>query len=250
MYKYKKVMYMHSNSLRYKREYFTTYQYNGADGYVSIPHLYRLMQETASLQLYEYYDSLESLKEKGLAYILSRIDVKFKKQVGSYEKIFIESWGRASSAVTLTRNYMISDAKKNIIAEATSVWAFLDLEKRKVIRTTEIPHPVKECTDDVDCDVMSRISVPENQELIGKKTVMKSDIDLYGHMNNSKYIDLVCDFAPVGEKRISELKIFFRKECREGEELSVLCGECGGKLVISGIKSDGERSFDCELTLE
>ena len=238
-----------TNRTKYNRDYFTSYQFNDANGNLKIPHLYRLMQETASLQLYEYYDSLEYIKSLDRAYMILKIDIAFYDTVKSYENITVSSWGRENGLAKMLRNYTVKRKNGELIAEANSLWAYVDLNRRRPVKISEIPHQMEICEDDVNADAKFKIILPDDMAYVGEKKVIFSDTDLYGHMNNACYVDLICDILPLDRQFLSHLRIEFVSECRIGTVIKIKACEKDNIVYISGEKEDGVVAFNAEATL-
>ena len=59
-------------------------------------------------------------------------------------------------------------------------------------------------------------------ELAGTRRVTYSDVDYNGHMNNTKYPDMLCDFLPdATRRRVSGLSLSYLHEAPYGFDLSV-----------------------------
>jgi acyl-ACP thioesterase len=78
----------------------------------------------------------------------------------------------------------------------------------------------------LDFTTPRRFALPEDMVEVGKRRIVYSDIDYNGHMNNTRYPDMVCDYLPEGTvPRIHTMHLEFAKEAKYGATLRVLRGE-------------------------
>ncbi len=236
--------------IKYQSEFITSSQFTDKNGFMEIPYFYRAVQEAASLQLHTYYDPLEYLKSIGFAYVILRMNIKIFKPLLPYEKIKVSTWERSKGPVKLFRNYRIENDNGETVAEASSLWTYLDLNTRRPLPTKSIQNPVIDYDEDVLADSSKKITMTDDGTSIGKKIVRNRDIDLYGHMNNIKYVDLIFDHIPDNVKDIKEFTIEFVNECKLGEELDIILSENCNVHKICGKKSDGTVSFCSEIITE
>ncbi len=236
--------------IKYQKEFITSTQYADKNGLIKLPYIYRIIQDAASLQLYTYYDSLEYLKSIGKAYVILRMNIKLYKPLRASENIRVSTWERSKGPVKMFRNYTIEDSKNEIAVHASSFWTFLDLSTRRPLPTKNIPHPVINYEEEVSADSSKKLIRDENGVYVGKKLVVSEDIDLFGHMNNIKYVDLVFSYLPENMKTVKEFTIEFINECKLGDELDITLSETNGVYNVSGIKADGTLSFCSEIITE
>ena len=58
---------------------------------------------------------------------------------------------------------------------------------------------------------------------MGERRIVYSDIDYNGHMNNTHYPDMLCDFLPVGTAdHLLSMDLDFRRGATFGSTLSIL----------------------------
>ena len=91
-------------------------------------------------------------------------------------------------------------------------------------------------------------------EPVGFKTVRLSDVDYNGHMNNTNYVDMLCDYIPeltAGTHRVTAMRIHFSKEAPLGETIEIKrIRTSEEKFLFRTFRSDGELNVEAEFTLE
>jgi acyl-ACP thioesterase len=101
-----------------------------------------------------------------------------------------------------------------------------------------------------------RFAVPENMTEVGTRRIVYSDIDYNGHMNNTRYPDMVCDYLPDGTvPHVRTMHLEFAKEARYGATLRVERGcrtaETGETVyLVRTIDEAGEVCLSAEVWLD
>jgi acyl-ACP thioesterase len=91
---------------------------------------------------------------------------------------------------------------------------------------------------------------PERPEAViscGLRPVRYSDLDMNGHMNNIKYMDILCDALKLEERKGFFLKsaaLHYVGQTMPGQTLALETGELpNGHIYISG-SAEGKRTFE------
>ena len=78
-------------------------------------------------------------------------------------------------------------------------------------------------------------------ESVGKRSIVYSDIDYNGHMNNTHYPNMLCDFTPeICSRRVTGVTLSFLHEATFGHELQVYRAQNGNDFSFRMM--DGETS--------
>lgn len=181
------------------------------------------MQETANAQLAHTGLSLDRLRdERGLAFLLSSISLQFYRPLYTGEEIEVQTWVCEGRGFGYLRCFAILCGGETV-AEASSVWALLDLRSGKFVRADEPPYDISpEPMLTLDLPRRLRVGRTEEMECAGERCIVYSDIDYNGHMNNTRYPDLFCDFTPdIRECRVSAMMLSFVHEAAFGDTLRV-----------------------------
>ena len=179
------------------------------------------MQETANLQLERAGLSLDALRdERGLGFILSKIKIIFHAPLYAYDEISVRTWTCESRGYSFLRCLDIHRGDE-LIAEAVSVWALVDINSRRLVRSDEFDLGV-ENDEILDIQIPRRIKPTADEfSLVGERTIRYSDIDYNMHMNNTKYPNMLCDFMPIEKiADIREMTLEFLRESALGDTLS------------------------------
>lgn len=155
--------------------------------------------------------------------VIVRNNVRFYRLPKYEETVTALTCAPRYDGLFFVRYYALRDEAGNTLADACSYWTLMDSEKKRIIRPghhddTYLPR-VEAFT--VTAPVPSKLVAPDGMTEVGRRVVYRHDIDQYGHLNNTRYVDILCDFLPEGES-ISELEMNYSRELPPGAEFSVM----------------------------
>lgn len=211
----------------------------------------RYIQETANLQHYKYGPTTAELRADNKAFILSRVAMNLYRPLHEFENIEAESWLCNTHGFSFLRcGRILRDGV--VIAELSSIWALVAIDSRKLLKADDIKLNFT-VDEPLQINAPTRIKIPRNIDMVlmGERTVGYSDIDCNGHMNNTNYPDMLCNFLPdMNGRRVVSFSISFGSEARIGETFKVYCGENDGVYYFRTVKSDGNTGVEAEMTID
>ena len=211
--------------------------------------LIRFMQEAASAHLNACGTSNEALRASGRAFLLSRFSVSFYESVSVYEELEVQTWATESRGFSFGRCYRIL-RNGTIVAEATSVWALVDIATRRPTRVSDFETDL-EPEDMLALDVPPRVICPQGDlmHLRGEHTVTYRELDANVHMNNTYYSDMLCDTLNMQGKRICRMSINFLNEAKHRDALNIYCAEQRDDIFFKTVRPDGKVNIEAQLML-
>ena len=216
------------------------------------------MMETASMQCEKYGFGLDKLRdEKALGFVLGSIQANFKKPLYAYDQITVRTWCRESRGYSFMRYFeIVRDGE--IVAEASSTWALLDINARTMIRGDESYDgffPIDEPLDAKSLPRRARASKAK-LERVGTRRIVYSDIDYNMHMNNTRYPDMICDFLPdMAGKRLSKMSLNYVREAPLGAELTVMrhspdTADATGEFEVRTLDAKGNTCLEAIVEVQ
>lgn len=231
--------------------------------------LWQLMQEAASNQMATQKPSYTDLVDAGKALMLARVDLAIPEQIGLKEALVSSSWPCPSTRATFFRNYTLQRGTETVAFAATQ-WSLVDLASRKILKVEDVDFSnywygtYRELLKDkfrIDKETLAAM------QTVGQKEVRYSDLDYNGHMNNTYYLDVLCDYVPelaTGTHRVSFARVHYSKEAPLGDVLTILRSDAillsesdaaqygvpaDCKYIFRTLKADGEMNIQGELVL-
>ncbi len=222
-----------------------------SNGNLRVAQLLKFMQETSTKQLENSAISQKKLMEMGKTYVLCRLNISIYKPVRPGEEIEVATWPCESRGLSLTRCYQ-ARIEGNIVAEVITVWGVIDIETRQLCRVSSLSVDL-ECEEPLELDSPARIHIPTDLTLglVGERAVVYSDLDINGHMNNTNYPDMICDFlGDMQNKRVIMMGINYVSEARIGEVLKVYVTQSDGQYYVRTLCADGKVNCEAAVMLE
>ena len=214
------------------------------------------MQEMAFAHLDSVGKNLDTMRdEQGLAFILTRLSLRFTRPVRPLQTVVAQTWVSEGHGVNFPRYFCIRDTAGEVVAQGVSSWVLIDLNTHLPVRASSFDYGFS-YEQPLDLVTPRRLVAPEGMVEVGTRRIVYSDIDYNGHMNNTRYPDMVCDFLPEGTvPRIHTMHLEFAKEAKFGATLRVERGsrvaETGEQVyLVRTIDEAGEVCLAAEVWLD
>lgn len=222
------------------------------NGFIKIPQLILLSLQVSGMQSIELgMSDMYILENYNLVWIITDYNMKIERLPVFDEKITIETYAKSHNRLFCYRAFNIKDEAGNTIIEMVATFVLMDRDTRKV-------HPVmSEITDAFDSEFSkTMLRGPRFKELEGgveqEYRVRFYDLDMNGHVNNSKYLDWVfevmgADFLTNHVPKKVHLK--YVKEVLAGGLITSQYEQEGLKTQHQ-ISSDGQINAQAEIEWE
>ncbi len=192
------------------------------EGYMTPTYILNYFGEASSAHSDYLNLGVKELMNLNYGWILNRWKLYFLSYPRVKEKISIETWTSSVNRFYANREFILYNEENEILAKATTVWVFLDLEKQRPIR---IPKEIEErynCNDEPvfqDFYNFKETEIKENSKVFATR---KSDIDYNKHVNNVKYLDWILEVIPEtidANYWLHSLEIQYKKEILYGDQI-------------------------------
>lgn len=202
-----------------------------------------MMQRAAESAVGKLGISTEEILNAGMGWMMITLDLEFKRSLRPNDLLTVRTWSKGTKGALWQRDYRIFDVDNIEIASARSIWALVDIEKRKILRPNALPVQVKHYTDDSVGEMPVKVTIPSEITLeeAYRYQVRYSGLDTNGHLNNARYGDICCDVLSLLEWDGTELKRFritYLQEAKFGDELIIL----RSKVTDDGVYVRGQNS--------
>ena len=220
----------------HKEPFFVASTTIGPDRKLSVPWFFRAFQDIAILDAEGIGYGHEKTDAEGLLWVLTRVRAKFHKMPNYFDHCVMETHPTGKKGFAFLRYGRLLDQKENVLCEISSVWALIHGESRHI----ELHPPLEDVNeaDGKEMEMPSRIA-PRPCKRKAMKTIGYSDLDLNGHMNNVRYIEMIMDLHEPEfylENRVSEILINYESEIRFGETVELMVDE--SEEYVRGIVGD------------
>ena len=156
---------------------------------LSLSRLFLMFQECAEAHAEVLGIGRSQTTDVGRKWIITRYGVKFNALPKYGDTVKVTTYPSKNNPFFFYRHFYVEDMKGNILITAVSIWAVLDAKTNKIVtnpfgkttpeesRPFELPLPSK-----IEEDALNKIK---------EHKIEYSDIDLNGHLNNTRYIELI-----------------------------------------------------------
>lgn len=215
-----------------------------------------MMQEAANVNATSLGFGYDKMIETNTAWVLSRIHLRFKRYPQWRDNVTLKTWHKGMAKLFYLRDFVLSDADGETLAEATSSWLIIDMNTRRLVRNSDLATSPDKCTkEDAIAEPAEKVMLPVDiePELVRKHPVTWSEIDSNGHVNNVNYVMWAIDAVKsedIKERQIKEMLINYDAEVMPGDtvRISRVRIEDGDNLTyyITGIVAD-KQNFSVKL---
>lgn len=204
--------------------------------------LLNLIQDTAWIHATHLGHGYEEMIRDHTAWVLTRQKVKMKRWPKWGDEIVLETWVRPFKGLMAIRDFrIISDDET--IGECTTQWLILDLRTRRPAEKT-----IENTDEQVRLDAPAFIEtgkIPLKSDLMeyAQFQVRNSDLDLNGHVNNTKYAQWILDSIEREKHQqyfLSEYEVNFIAETMPQDTIKIF----GGNLSNDLFQFQGQRIND------
>ena len=211
-----------------------------------------IMQEMAGAHAEMLDVGRSRLLPMNLAWVLSRVEVRMERYPLSGEVITVETFPMPNRRVFFPRYFIFRDAAGNQIGCAGSMWVVLDITTRKMANAAEIA-PLLPDNSDLTAPMGMPATVEEipGEEQESFRSPVYTDLDVNGHVNNTRYLDWCCNALGIDTLRshaMLQFAVNYNQEILPGQQVRTELRREGDMFSFSGFEGD-KRHFDVGGTL-
>lgn len=219
----------------------------GADQRLSVKGAFSLLVDTAADHSELIGTGCCDMRNRHRFWLMSRAKIRFYSRPQMMDEITISTWPKAPGHYLCDRFYTVEQDGVCVL-EGRQEWAVLDTDTARPIRTESIyPDTLTPLPVEVLATPFTRMrDTLEEADLVYRTTVIPSDIDFGGHVNNVVYLRLIGDSFTTAEGLAlspREVEVQYLAPCYEGEELSVLRKRTDEGYAFAIRKPNGKTAF-------
>ena len=211
---------------------------------LSLPGLFRLIQASAEEGAEAIGEGKSETTDKGYIWVLTRVKAEISRMPTYQEKISISTYPGEQLGCFYFRHFYAQSDDGEILFRLSSSWALLERASHKMVMRSPFPGPLPLEKQEGELGRPEKLFSQEGARLREKRRITYSMCDLNGHLNNTRYIELLVDTKGrefYSSHALSSLTINFEKEILEGEEVEIYLAEpCLDSFFIEGkVKAEG-----------
>ena len=201
--------------------------------------LFELLQEAATEHSELLHVGIAEIRQKNLMWVLARQIVEILQMPVYGQTVTLETWPGRTVHSLYPRYYRLLDEEGQPLVNSSAIWMLADVNERV---------PVSSAKSGIDFGFEKRgieLSLPSpSRSFFTDRTasflVPFSYIDMNGHMNNTRYFDLVDNFSPFAEQGLDPKRILveYSAELMQDQTCELLYGTEGNRFFM---KTGGEK---------
>lgn len=189
--------------------------------------------------------------DKGMFWVITRMEVRILKMPHMLETISVTTHPGDLMMFIFPRYYEIYNEKGELCIAASSTWVLLDLNTHKALmKPFGDNYSFKGETHPNDIKLPGKVT-SDNLYKLETRRVRYNDIDLNGHLNNTKYIDYIIDTHDINfykKYRVKEILINYEKEIKNEDSVDIYTDGNLPEVIVGDV--NGSHSFVAKITYE
>lgn len=232
---------------------FPVFRHEGdSRGYIQPGGVLRFAQQVATDQCTRCGITDETYRRTRTAYVLAKQALHFSRVPRVDERLTFLTQPEALKRAVNKRLTVVLDEQGREAALVDSRWVLIDTDRRTILRK----HPPEVCgpwAEQVGRELPMRMQKPGCCESLGLCRADYSRCDMNGHLNNTRYADIVCDALPpqaLLRATVRDLLVFYHKEVPLGETFELQRAPMGENCwYFCGVR-EGKKCFEASITLQ
>lgn len=166
-------------------------------GRLTLVSLFNYLQETAGQAARSLGRGHSELRSRALAWFLNRFHLQMERYPRIGETVRVRTWPFKMERHASIREFEVLGENGRPFARATSQWALINLQTRRI---TRVPEEIRSAYPVIERrmieDRFRRLPIPKQCETQLTFHVRLSDLDVNQHANSASYIDWCLEAVP------------------------------------------------------
>ena len=166
--------------------------------------------------------AVADLRKSGHTWVLSRLHLAMERYPRVGDSVRIRTWPVSRMKVFTVRDFELFDGEGKLLGRATTSWAVLNLKTRRPAQLVDVLAPYPLHPERALNDAFSTLPLLEQPGYELRLPVLRSDLDINRHVNNTVYAGWALETIPdeVDDTcRLAAIEIGFRAEALYGDTI-------------------------------
>jgi medium-chain acyl-[acyl-carrier-protein] hydrolase len=207
--------------------------------------IYHFLQESAEHNAVDLGFDTETLLQRGLTWVLSRLQLRVTAFPQGRQGIEAETWPSAIESRFAHRDFCLRiPGELDCFAIASSAWLLLDFNRmRPVTVSTRLPEKMVLHRPRMVATPFPQLDATGDPVFTKEFAVRRSDLDINDHVNNVHYVEWLAEAVPESLWRnadISELDVEYKRAVKYGDTLVIATFNAGDNTFIHCMSVSGQ----------
>lgn len=215
---------------------------------------YQHLTEIAGTHAVQLGFGYQEMLKKEYFWVLSRFKIRFHAFPKHDEMVRVRTWPKTiQQKLFFIRDFEVESENSDLLASASSAWLVIDSKNRRMIPTTRLDLALPNIPERKALDEpLDKILIPENTQEQLLVSANYSDLDIMGHVNNSRYVEWIANSFPLetyNEKSPASIQVNYISEVKPGELVSIRSADCGENCtMMEGLNlNSNTRAFEARV---
>lgn len=193
----------------------------------------------------------KELSDAGLFWVVTRIKYEVVETPALHEQVIARTWPLAPTRLGFQRDYTIRKLDGSLLVKCSSDWILMDYKTRSFASARDFYNGPDDFSEEKVFDKkLRKIKTFEPEDEGTQFDVSFVDIDINGHVNNSKYPNFVLNALNLAEgETIKTFQIDYRHELRPGDKVTIHSKKEGNIITSLGMNPEGDCMFETQIEL-
>ena len=185
--------------------------------------LLRFAQDAAGEHCQILGTDWDSMAKKNFFWAVIRQRMEITRLPKEGETVTVKTWPMPTTRVAYPRATEGFDAEGNSLFKVMSLWVIMDMDSRAMVLPGKSGVLVDGTLRGNELAVPGSLAI-KNLTNSSSRSVLYSDLDRNGHMNNTRYLEWIGDLLPSAFHRNhtpKEFTVCYHSEALEGESLDI-----------------------------
>ena len=194
---------------------------------LKLPYFFSLFQDIACENAEEIGCGKKVVTDRGYDWVIMRVRVEFYAPImfGDTHELYTYPYLFKNNFI-FVRNAGIRTKDKKPLAKLTSMWALINHQNRKIQVRPDVPYANEEFNDD-PLPLPAKINEEPVKRLYSRQ-MRYSDCDINGHVNNTRYIEMLSDVFSLDfymHHYIKSIDLNYMFEIHDGDLVDIYVSE-------------------------
>lgn len=204
-----------------------------------------LFQDVACLHADEIGTGFDDMYKKGMLWVLTKIKFTVHQMPKLYQNVTVQTHIVPNDKIEFARDFVIFDENGEKLISATSRWAVIGKETRKIILNPPIYPEDFIYADKTFVGELKKIPAFDGEKSTKIIESQYNELDRNGHVNNIFYANYAIN-AVNFNSTIKQFQIDFRKEVLLGDKIAFETKISGNDYFVAGKRED-TTLFLCKI---
>lgn len=192
------------------------------------------------------------LTSAGVFWVVTRIKYEIIETPQIHEQVIARTWALAPTRLGFQREYTMRGLDGRMLVKCSSEWVLMDYKTRSFVSAKQFfdDYSYEYLEEKAFDQKLRKIKVFEPQDSGVPFSVAYTDIDLNGHVNNSKYANFAMNALNLSQDDvIKTFQIDYRHELKVDDVISMHTQRSDRNLVVMGTNPESECMFAAKIEL-